>query len=77
MSERGKELIQVSIEFEWHHPKNRCVERKRTPIIRKEFAATAPDTPTATRYAHILAENAPQICNECQENYIFKGKSQS
>jgi len=43
----------------------------------KELTAAAPDTSTATRYAHILAENAPQICDECKENYIFKGKSQS
>jgi len=36
MTKKGREFIYVTIEFEWHHPKNRCIEWEKNAYYSKK-----------------------------------------
>ena len=65
--------INAEIVYKWEHPDNGCLMRKRQHIIRQRFSALGETKEEAKRFTRILAENTPQICSLCKQNYIFLG----
>ncbi len=71
MEEHGEGPKQMTIEFTWEHPKNNCIMQRQQPIIRQALTAIGSNYAEATLFARILAENTPQICEACRENYLL------
>lgn len=65
--------IQATIEFRWEHPNNGCSERKNRPFVIRSMSAVGRTNEEAIQYTHVLAEQHAEICDECQEDYVFKG----
>jgi hypothetical protein len=72
MPERNERMNQVPVEFVWRHPENNCIMRQYQPTITRSITGMGISPDEARKNARILAENSPQICEGCRQNYTLQ-----
>lgn len=70
-----KGRVEYTGTFKWIHLDNDCKMLRTKRVIKRTLSAAGSNRQEAKDFAKILAENTREICPECGEDYVYRGKA--